>query len=190
MNFIKMLFKSDNHVCPAAHAGTLDTRLRRLVHKPEVILHDHVREGSVVMDIGCGPGYFSIPMAKMIGDKGKVIAVDLQKEMLHKLKMKAEKMNLNDRFVFHNCTVDDIGISEKVDFVLTFWMVHEVQNIDIFFQQLIRTMKPGSVYMLVEPKLHVPLERYKEIVNAAAKAGLRPSANLKVRLSRGVVFKI
>jgi 2-polyprenyl-3-methyl-5-hydroxy-6-metoxy-1,4-benzoquinol methylase len=190
MNFLRMVFKNSDRVCPASRSDSLDSWLRRKVHDPEKILHDYIKEGSIVMDIGCGPGFFSIPMAGMVGETGKVIAVDLQEEMLQKLKVKASKKNLQDRIIYHNCTADDIGINEKVDFVLTFWMVHEVRNTDNFFIQIAKTMKPGSHYMLVEPKLHVPLNRYNEIVSSAVKAGLKPFSNLKVGFSRGNVFMI
>jgi FkbM family methyltransferase len=187
---VNRFIKNNNDVCPASHSGTLDVKIRKLVHNPEKILSDYISKGFTVMDVGCGPGYFSIPLAKMVGEKGKVIAVDLQEEMLKKLKSKAEKYDLNNRILYHNCTVDDIGISEKVDFVLTFWMVHEVRNVDVFFQQIAKTMKPGSLYMLVEPKIHVSLDRYKEIIKSAARAGLKPHSNLKVTWSRGVMFKL
>jgi ubiquinone/menaquinone biosynthesis C-methylase UbiE len=190
MSSLNQSFKNNNQVCPASHSGVLDTRLRKLIHDPYKILKDYVKEGDTVIDIGCGPGFFSMPLANMVGSKGKVIAVDLQDEMLKKLKVKTNKANFQERFIYHNCTTDDIGISEKVDFVLTFWMVHEVQNPDQFFQQIVKTMKPESLYMLVEPKIHVTAIRYKEIINEASKAGLKHFKDIKVNFSRGSIFTL
>jgi ubiquinone/menaquinone biosynthesis C-methylase UbiE len=126
----------DERVCPASHSYILYNKLRYLIHNPKSILRDYIKEGDTVMDIGCGPGFFSIPMAEIIGEKGKAIAVDLQEEMLKKLEKNAKKKNLLNRIILHNCTADSIGITEKVDFVLTFWMVHEVPDIENFFRQI------------------------------------------------------
>ena len=65
-------------VCPVEIAGHLDNRIRRWVQNPQKILEPYVEEGMVVLDIGCGPGFFSIDMAKMVGRSGRVIAADLQ----------------------------------------------------------------------------------------------------------------
>ena len=70
------------HVCPWWLASTLNNPLRRLLHNPERILGDYIAKGATVMDIGCGSGYFTIPMAKMVGQSGSVIAVDIQQKML------------------------------------------------------------------------------------------------------------
>jgi ubiquinone/menaquinone biosynthesis C-methylase UbiE len=66
----------------AARAGHLTHALRRLIHPPGRILGHHICPGDTVLDLGCGPGYFSLPLARMVGPGGTVIAVDVQEEML------------------------------------------------------------------------------------------------------------
>ena len=63
------------HVCTWWHAYSFDNPLRKLVHKPQRVLEDYVKDGMTVMDVGCGMGHFSIGMANMVGEQGKVIAV-------------------------------------------------------------------------------------------------------------------
>ncbi|GEM_PF-6888608 len=75
----------DDHVCPWWLAYTFDNPLRQLVHNPEKIFSSLIRPGQTVVDIGCGMGYFSLGMAKLVGESGRVISVDLQKEMLAKV---------------------------------------------------------------------------------------------------------
>ena len=70
------------HVCPWWLCYSFDNPLRRLIHNPQRILSPYIKQGMTVLDAGCGMGYFSIGMAKMVGDSGKVIAVDLQQKML------------------------------------------------------------------------------------------------------------
>jgi 23S rRNA U2552 (ribose-2'-O)-methylase RlmE/FtsJ len=111
------------YVCPAEYAGSLDNSIRRLVHKPHRILEGHVSRGMTVLDLGCGPGYFTIELARLVGKEGKVIAADLQQGMLDKVAGKIRATDLETRIVLHKCQDRRIGISQKVDFVLAFWMV-------------------------------------------------------------------
>ncbi len=74
-----------NLVCPSEIAGILDNRIRRIFQEPEKILGPYVKKGMTVVDLGCGPGYFSISLATMVGNSGKVIAADLQERMLKKV---------------------------------------------------------------------------------------------------------
>ncbi len=71
-----------HHICPWWYAYTFDNPLRHLFHKPERMLAGYVKPGMTVMDIGCGMGFFSIGMARMVGEEGAVISVDLQQQML------------------------------------------------------------------------------------------------------------
>ena len=80
-----------HHVCTWWIAYTFDNPLRKLFHNPGKIFSDYVKEGMTVMDVGCGMGYFSIGMAKLVGANGKVIAVDLQQKMLDVLRRRAER---------------------------------------------------------------------------------------------------
>ena len=78
-------------VCSHDHSFFLDNFIRRLIQNPRKIVGEYIHNGDTVVDLGCGPGYFSIDMAKMVGESGHVIAVDLQPEMLEKVKKKAKK---------------------------------------------------------------------------------------------------
>jgi 2-polyprenyl-3-methyl-5-hydroxy-6-metoxy-1,4-benzoquinol methylase len=74
----------DQHkVCPWWKAYTFDNPIRKLLHPPRRVLGAYIKERMTVMDVGCGMGHFSIGMAKLVGENGKVIAVDLQQKMLN-----------------------------------------------------------------------------------------------------------
>ena len=70
-------------VCSVESAGALDIQLRKLIQNPGKILKPFIKEGMTVMDLGCGPGFFTIEMARMVGKNGNVTAVDLQEGMLN-----------------------------------------------------------------------------------------------------------
>ena len=78
-------------VCPVEVAGGLDNSFRKLVQNPQKILKPFINPNSNVLDLGCGPGFFSVEIAKMLKGSAKVIAADLQQGMLDKVKKKIEE---------------------------------------------------------------------------------------------------
>ena len=110
----------DNRVCPVSHAHHLDNCVRRLMHPAKRIVGRFIREGDTVIDIGCGPGFFSCPMARMVGETARVIAVDLQEEMLAMLREKAEKEGVSSVIEVRKAepTTLNIGCRGAADFVL------------------------------------------------------------------------
>ncbi|HUU99846.1 MAG TPA: class I SAM-dependent methyltransferase [Bacteroidales bacterium] len=178
------------YVCLAEFAGSLDNSLRRLVHKPRRILETHVGKGMSVLDLGCGPGYFTIELAKLVGEEGRVIAADLQQGMLDKVAGKIRGTDLEQRVEIHKCQDDLIGISQKVDFVLAFWMVHEVADQDKLFRELKSVLKPDGKIYITEPKLHVSLKSFGTMINRIENSGFEISEGPKVVFSRTVLLKI
>ena len=177
------------HVCPWWAAYTFDNPLRRMIHNPRKIFADLVKEGMTVMDVGCGMGYFSINMAKLTGPNGKVIAVDLQQKMLDVMLRRAARAGVADRISAHRCQADSLGISEAADFVLAFWMVHEVGDKGRFFRQLRSILKPGAKLLIAEPKMHVTAAELNETVQTALADGFQYCHSPKVALSRTALLK-
>ena len=177
-------------ICPVAHAHWLNNPLRRLLHKPEKIFGGLVSEGQTAIDLGCGPGYFSLRLAKMVGDSGRVIAVDIQPEMLEMVKRNAARQGLQERIETHVSGSDSLGLTEKADFVLAFWMVHEVPDQGAFLRQVVQLLKPGAKFLLVEPIFHVNAAKFKKTLDIAQAAGLKPIGEMKVRISRAMIFGI
>ena len=105
----------NNRVCPWWMAYTFDNPIRKFFHQPRKMLDAFVKEGMTVMDVGCGMGFFSIGMAKMVGDSGKVIAVDLQQKMLDIMLKRARRAGVAERIFPHRCEPDRLAVSEKVD---------------------------------------------------------------------------
>jgi ubiquinone/menaquinone biosynthesis C-methylase UbiE len=179
----------ENHiVCPSWLSFSLVNEVRKIIHNPPKMFKDYIRPGNFVADIGCGPGYFSIPMSYMVGSKGKIISVDIQTKMIEKLQKRIRKLNFEKRFNTIACQENNIGIKEKVDFVLTFWMVHEVKNIDLFFQQIREILKDDGKYLLVEPKIHVSRKEYSWTLKKAELNGLKVKTDVKIKFSRASIL--
>lgn len=176
------------HVCPWWLGYTFDNPLRNLFHRPQKLLAPYLAAGMRVMDVGCGMGYFSIAMAKMVGKKGKVFCVDLQQKMLEITAKRARRANLNGRMVFCRCEPDNLVIVEKVDFILSFWMVHEVNDPKVFFSQLQSNLNPGGRVLIAEPKIHVSEGDFRQTLALCQGAGLRISGQPVIRFSHAALF--
>jgi len=178
-----------HHVCPVKIAGSLDNRFRRWIQNPRKILGPFIKEGMTVLDLGCGPGYFTVDMAHMVGESGRVFAADLQEGMLQKLKNKLHETEIEKRITLHKCDEDKIGLSEKVDFVLAFYMVHEISHQKMFFEEIESILKPNGLAFIVEPPFHVSQAAFEETIRKAQDAGLNPVEMPKVLFSKAVILQ-
>lgn len=177
-------------VCPVQMAGLLDNRLRRLIQNPKKLLEPYILDGMTILDVGCGPGFFSIEMAKMLTHTGKVIAADLQEGMLDIVKRKILGTELEARIELHKCAEDKIGISEKVDFVIAFYMVHEVSNQESLFRELKSILKPNGKIYIIEPKFHVSKNSFEKMKDKTTELGFQIAETPKFVFSRAVVLTI
>ena len=106
------------HVCPWWGGYFIDNPIRRLFHNPEKIVSPYVKAGMTAMDVGCGMGFCSIAMAKIVGDSGQVIAIDVQQKMLDVLRQRAAKAGVAGRMLFHKCEQNRLGVVAQADFAL------------------------------------------------------------------------
>jgi len=171
------------HVCPWWLAYTFDNPIRKLFQEPQKMLAPYVKEGMCVMDVGCGMGFFSIGMAKLIGDKGRVFCVDLQPKMLATTAKRSRRAGVDHRIELHQSTPDNLGINEKVDFILTFYMVHEVNDQSDFFKHLQACLGPGGKILIVEPKFHVSAADFQKTIEIARSHGLQLCEQPSIRFS-------
>jgi len=181
--------KRNSRVCPVRRAGSLDSRIRRWIQDPRRILGPYIEEGMTVLDMGCGPGFFSSDMARMVGESGQVIATDLQEGMLQKLRKKIQGTELEKRIILHKCEGDEIGVSEDVDFVLAFYMVHEVPDQEKLFNEIKSILKPNGQVFIVEPPFHVSKAAFEQTVRLAQNVGFTPVERPKVFMGKTVILK-
>lgn len=140
-------------VCPWWMGYLLLNPVRRISHKPEQILEPYLKPGMKAVDFGCAMGYFSLPMARIVGEEGAVYCFDIQKKMLGKLTTRALDHGLSDiikpLLIKEGETYDHFR--ETIDFTLLFAVAHEVDDQQKLFKDLSLMMKPGSLMLFAEP---------------------------------------
>ena len=183
-----MVTEKRPYVCPAEFSGSLDNKFRRLFHNPVRILEAYITTGMTVIDLGCGPGYFTEALAMLVGESGRVIAADIQQKMLDKMERKIRGTELEGRVEKHLCQPDRIGISQKADFVLAFWMVHEVPDQQGMFEELKSLLNPEGRIWIIEPKFHVIKKTFTKMIIKLESAGLKIIERPKVSISRSVLL--
>jgi ubiquinone/menaquinone biosynthesis C-methylase UbiE len=179
-----------HRVCPVERAGMLDVGLRRLLQSPKKILSPHVRDGMSVLDLGCGPGFFTAEMARLAGMKGRVVAADLQPGMLDKAREKIAAAASTSVVRFHLCRADALGLdpAEKFDFILVFYMLHEVPDPAGFLREIKSLLAPDGRVLLAEPRWHVTRSKFREAIGLMEQAGFFVLAEPAIRFSRTVLL--
>ncbi|HEX6133127.1 MAG TPA: methyltransferase domain-containing protein [Longimicrobiales bacterium] len=168
-------------------AYTFDNPLRRLVHDPARILNGLLKRGDTAVDIGCGLGFFTVAMAKLVGAGGRVIAVDIRSEMLERTRRRVERRGLADRVTLHQVEPDRLNITGPVDFALAFWMVHEAPDRRALLSQVRSILRPTGHLLIAEPKGHVGPRLFEKITTLARDVGFGVREGPHVRLSRSIV---
>ncbi|MFZ5351879.1 MAG: class I SAM-dependent methyltransferase [Bacillota bacterium] len=181
---------SDN-VCPWWMGYLLLNPIRRLIQNPDDILKNYVGPKMMVVDIGCAMGYFSLPMAKLVGEQGKVVCIDMQDKMLEILYKRARKAGLDGCIETRKCSqnallIDDLR--ETVDFVLAFAVVHEVPDKGRLFREINMALKKGGSLLVAEPTGHVSAEDFNTSISIAEKSGFSISKQLDIGKSRSVLL--
>ncbi len=133
--------------------------------RPERVKEEHshkllamlpLKPGMVVVDMGAGSGYYTFALARKVGPTGKVLAVDIQKEMLAiiRRRMKARKVSNIEPILG---TVTDPKLPEgKVDLILMVDVYHEFSHPYEMTRAMIRALKPGGKLAFVEFRLEDP----------------------------------
>ncbi len=144
------------HVCPVWIGYLLASPVRRWFENPERILAPLARPGQLALDVGCAMGFFTLPLARLVGPQGRVVAVDVQQKMLDGLARRLRKRGLADRVESrlsdaHGLPLDDLAAS--VDIALIVHVVHEVPDPGALFSQIATAMKPGGWVIGVKRKV-------------------------------------
>ncbi len=128
------------------------------------------KEHEVWVDIGCGPGYFALPLSKIVK---KVYAVDIEEEMLEKCKLRANEENINN-IEYVRCSEEEIPIDDNIaDGILLANVFHEFINPEAIFNEIRRILKnSGRAYIIdwhpVESPAGPPIEEripMEEVIN-------------------------
>jgi len=179
-------------VCPVWVGYLLASPVRKLLQNPEKILSPYVKQGMKVLDVGSAMGFFSLPLARMVGPNGKVICVDMQEKMIQSLGKRARKAGLSDRTELRICNQNSLCLDEfkeKIDFAFASAVVHEVVDASSFFSEIYEGMKRSGKFLVIEPKGHVTEKAFEVSISVAGKNGFSVIDNPKIPRSRSVLFE-
>src|SRR5579871_4234380 len=127
VTFCRRASLMSEHVCPWWIGYFLVSPLRRWMQNPDEVIAPYVTPGMTVLEPGPGMGFFTLPLAQMVGRSGHVIAVDLQPKMISSLKHRAQKAELLDQIDARIASANSLGIDDlkaRVDLTMAFAMVH------------------------------------------------------------------
>jgi ubiquinone/menaquinone biosynthesis C-methylase UbiE len=138
-------------------------------------VNTYVRPGDTVLDIGCGPGLFTLPIARRVGENGQVIAVDLQEGMLEILRVKATQEELHARIWLHKAEPQSLALEYPgcIDVALGLCVIHEVPDAARLIQEVFSLLVAGGTFLIAEPKHEVSTEEFETTLAMAASAGFR-----------------
>jgi len=170
----------------------LASPVRRLWQDPASIVAPYVREGMTVFEPGPGMGFFTLELARRVGASGRVVVVDVQPEMLDRLKRRLAKAGLLERVDVRAAPAHSMGIAdlaETIDLVFAFAVVHEFPSARTFFLEAAESLKPGGRMLLAEPAGHVTSAQFESELADAARANLHPVDRPVIRRSRAALLQ-
>jgi ubiquinone/menaquinone biosynthesis C-methylase UbiE len=157
-------------------AEWLERSEREIEEMPETALDKiGLKPGMVVADVGAGVGYFTIRLAKRVGPSGKIFALDVQPEMLSKLKQRAAEAKLTNIQAILSSESDPRLPDGCCDVILMVDVYHELSQPQVMLQKLRRALKPDGRLVLLEYRKedpHIPIRSEHKMSVAEAKAEL------------------
>jgi cyclopropane fatty-acyl-phospholipid synthase-like methyltransferase len=164
------------HRCPWWMQYLLVSPLRRLLEPVDRLVGPHVEAGMTILDPGCGFGYVSLPLARMVGDEGRILSVDIEPRAVERLKRRARKAGLAERIDARTCEPHDLGLARyegRVDLVTVIHTLHEFEDLPGFLAQVKRLLAPAGRLLVVEPRGHVAPHHFAAEIACCRQSGFR-----------------
>lgn len=156
---------SNRRAYPVRFAFTLLTPLRQFLLPPrELARRLELREDSVVLEVGCGPGYFSLEVARRI-PRGRLLLVDLQQGMLEMAMQRVARVGLINVECLRADAVALPLDAGSFDVVFLVWVLGEVTDVPACLREARRVLKPGGLLSITEQSVtpdFVPLTALHE----------------------------
>jgi cyclopropane fatty-acyl-phospholipid synthase-like methyltransferase len=158
--WLRWLVELDN---PFTQTNRADVIVRNLDLQP----------GMQVLDIGCGPGRLTVPVARQIGPQGEVVAIDVQAGMLRRAQAKARAANLtNIRFL-------QVGVGEgklehsRYDRAVLVTVLGEIPDRERALKEIFKALKPGGILCVTEVIFDPHFQSRDAVLRFASAVGFR-----------------
>jgi protein-L-isoaspartate O-methyltransferase len=171
------------HVMGYQAAGWLERKERAKEEDPEKLIKAlEVKEGMVIADVGAGSGYHTFMLAPLVGAKGKVIASDIQQEMLDLVTKKAKELKVTSVETVKGTTSDPKLPVGKVDLILLVDVYHEFEHPFEMTEKMVEALAPGGRLVFVEFRLEddkVPIKLVHKMSERQVIKEMVPFAEMK-----------
>jgi ubiquinone/menaquinone biosynthesis C-methylase UbiE len=122
-------------------------------HHPQLNLESiGLRSGMVFMDVGCGDGFFTIPAARLVGEKGKVYAVDVSTSAINRLKREAAEKGLKNVTAKVGASEETVFCNECADIVFYSIVLHDFRDPAKVLQNAKKMIKPAGTLVNLDWK--------------------------------------
>jgi ubiquinone/menaquinone biosynthesis C-methylase UbiE len=171
------------HVMGFGAAGWLERKERAKEEAPEKLMKAlDVKEGMVVADVGAGSGYHTFLLAPLVGPKGRVIASDIQQEMLDLVTKKAKDLKATNVETVKGTATDPKLPAGKVDLILMVDVYHEFEHPFEMTEKMVAALAPGGRLVFVEFRLEddtVPIKLVHKMSERQVIKEMVPFAEMK-----------
>lgn len=154
---------------------------RRINQNPEeILLNIGLKEGMYFIDSGCNDGYFTLPASRIVGNNGKVWAIDIDSDALNKLKEKLKKESINNTEIIASPAEEVIIATNIADIIFFSMVLHDFKNPSKVLKNSKQMLKEdGIIYdydwqksnTLIGPPIDIRLSQ-KQVKDLAEKNGL------------------
>jgi len=174
--------------CPTwlAWMVELDNPFSKINRAATIIKNLDLKPGMTVLDIGCGPGRVTIPLARELGPTGHIIAMDIQAGMLEKVQAKARTENLTNISFLHAGIGENKLEHNKFDRVLLVTVLGEIPDQKIALQEIFNTLKPGGILSITEIVFDPHFQRQSTILKLTGSLGFKE----KNRFGNSIAFTL
>ena len=171
-----------HHFDPARVDRLLSEDRQRMLPAESILRAAGVAAGQVVVDLGAGPGFFTLPAARLVGASGHVYAVDVEPRMLDLCRRRAEEAGLTGIETVHSAETQIPLPDATADRVLIAFVLHEADDVAALLREAARLLRPGVEIAVAEwrkaegtpgPSLDHRIGE-DELAGFATQAGLRP----------------
>jgi len=171
---------------PSFVASFLDSRFRKMMQPPQKIVErSGIKEAMTVMELGCGPGTYTIDIARAVGDRGRVYAVDIQKAMIDKLEKKLKRSENRDvrNVIPKVANAYELPLPEDcLDSAVMICVLQEIPDRQRALGEVYRVLRPHGVLAVSEWAVDPDYPLRRTTKRICEQAGFRPKE------SRGNLF--
>lgn len=151
----------------------LDNPFTKTNRAAVIVQHLDLQPGMAVLDVGCGPGRVTIPVARQVGQQGEVVAMDIQAGMLRRAREKAQAANLaNIRFLHAGAGEGKLERS-RFDRALLVTVLGEIPDRQAALREIFAALKPGGMLSVTEIIFDPHFQSRGTVLRLAGSVGFR-----------------